>query len=211
VESEEPADPIRRYGPDVRVFEPGSSDQRDSIATVTAPFKLVVDLDPIADRFVRIIRPDNEQLITVVEFLSPTNKTGRGLEKYVQKRADLIEAGVNVVEIDLNRFGDWREVLRPHICPPQALAAYRATIRLGGRREAAYLYPLSLRKPLQPIPIPLRPTDPQVNIDLVALIDETYESGRYGRTIDYTRPADPPLVAEDEAWADQLLRAATRR
>src|SRR5437764_6886683 len=56
VESELPSDTVRFYGPDVRVFEPGTSDERDAVATITAPFKLVVDLDPITDRFVRIIR-----------------------------------------------------------------------------------------------------------------------------------------------------------
>lgn len=29
--------------------------------------------------------------------------------------------------------------------------------------------------------------------------------------IDYTRPLDPPLSKEDEAWANELLRKAGRR
>ena len=48
-------------------------------------------------------------------------------------------------------------------------------------------------------------------LGLQTLTEGVYADGRYGRTIDYARPLDPPLPPGDEARADQLLKAAGRR
>lgn len=197
--------------PDVKVFSPGLPLREETGAVAAAPFTLVVDLDPLKERFIKILRPDDERLITVIEFISPTNKLGRGLEQYRQKRDELIEGGVHVVEVDLVRRGDWRELLSPHKCPRAAIATYRATIRPGGDLLTAHLYPMPLNQPLTPIPVPLRPHDPQVMLDLQPLIEQAYISGRYGRTIDYSKPCDPPLEGEEAEWAGQLLKDAGRR
>jgi hypothetical protein len=202
---------LRGIRPDVQVYEPGVSDTSQTGVAITAPYKLVVDLDPITERFIKIIRADDERVITVIEFLSPTNKLGKGLEKYVEKRDELVRSGVHVVEIDLVRRGEWRSVLEPHLCPREAVTAYRATVRLGGRRWEAYLYPMPLRQPLPAIPIPLRTGDPEVRLDLQQLLEEAYLSRRYGQTLNYLRPPDPPLDPTDAAWADELLKAAGKR
>jgi hypothetical protein len=112
---------------------------------------------------------------------------------------------VHVVEIDLVRRGDWRALLRPHACPAEAVAPYRVTIRVGGRRTA-YLYPISIRSPLPNISIPLRPQDKELKLDLQPLMERAYANGRYWRTIDYTRPPQPPLEGDDAAWAEALIR-----
>ncbi len=201
----------RRVVPDVREFEPGVATAGGGVALLAAPYKLVVDLDPATELFVRIIRPADEQLVCVVEFVSPANKTPAGLEPVAEKRSALVRAGVHVVEVDLTRRGNWRRLLAPHVCPPEAVTAYRYTVRLGGDRAAAYLYPAAVRDALPPVPVPLRPGDPTVNLDLQQLIGDVYRGGRYGRTLDYAVDPDPPLSPDDAAWADALLRAAGRR
>jgi hypothetical protein len=199
------------YRPDVQVFSPGRSDpETEGGLMIEAPFKLVVDLEPFTERFIKIIHPEDQRLITVIEFISPTNKHGKGMEKYQAKREELQESGVNVVEVDLCRRGDWRMLLRPHSCPREAVATYRTVVRPGGQRRGAYLYPMPLNKPLPAIPIPLRPEDPQVLLELQPLIDQAYVNGRYSRTIDYRRPPDPPLEGDDSAWAAELLKSASR-
>ncbi|HVR75109.1 MAG TPA: DUF4058 family protein, partial [Planctomycetota bacterium] len=135
----------RTIGPDVRVFSPASADPANadrSGATVDAPFKLVVELDPVIERFIRIL-DESGQLVTVIEFISPTNKWGQGLEAYREKRRQLLGAGVNLVEVDLVRQGDWRALLRPHVCPRDAFAPYRVTIR-PPPGSTAYLFPAPL-------------------------------------------------------------------
>lgn len=206
IASDDPLDAVQRDGPDVTVFHPGSAETAAGGATLTAPYKLVVDLDPLTERSIKIIRPRDERVITVVEFLSPTNKSGEGLHHYVAKRNELVAGHVHVVEIDLVRTGDWRAVLRPHLCPREAVTPYRVTIRLGGHRDAVYLYPISLRTPLPQVPVPLRPGDPDIRLDLQQLITDAYADGRYAMTLDYSAPPDPPLAGSDADWAAALAR-----
>ena len=74
-----------------------------------APFKLVVELDPVIERFIRIL--DASGRLHRDRSRSPTNKCGQGLEAYREKRSKLLGAGVNLVEVDLVRQGDWRALL----------------------------------------------------------------------------------------------------
>ena len=66
--------------PDVQVIEPGVSDVATTGIEYHAPMKLVVDLDPLKQHFIQIIGADDERLIAVIEFISPTNKIGAGLD-----------------------------------------------------------------------------------------------------------------------------------
>ena len=65
---------------------------------------------------------------------------------------------------------------------------------------------IPLRERLPAIPIPLRRDDRDVALDLQALIDLCYESGRYGDDIDYREDPEPVLPADDAGWANALLR-----
>src|SRR5688572_15831325 len=55
VESDDALD--RRIGPDVRVFSPSTADPSEGKGgiAIEAPFKLVVEYDPLIERFIRII------------------------------------------------------------------------------------------------------------------------------------------------------------
>jgi hypothetical protein len=177
-----------------------------ALNSLTAPFTLVLDFEPGTERYIKILAR-GDRLITVIEFLSPSNKTSEGLEQYIHKRNELLDAGVHVVEIDLVRKGNWRELLEPHICPAEAVAEYRAVIRLGERRGVSYVYPWPIRQPLKPIPIPLRPSDAEIMLDVQQLLNDVYVEDRYGKTIDYSKPPRPPLSAETVGWAGELLKA----
>ena len=210
VESE--PDRLQRVGPDVRVFSPSTSDVGEGSGGVVieAPYKLVVDLDPVIERFIRVIDQGGD-LIAVIEFVSPTNKRSPGLEEFRQKRAELLAAGVHFVEVDLVRAGNWRTLMRPQVCPPEAVSLYRVTIRTGGRRPGAYLFPVTLRQSLPEIPVPLRQTDQPVRLPLQSLFDAAYAGGRYERTVNYAQPLDPPLDEDDAAWVEGLLQSARRK
>jgi hypothetical protein len=120
------------YRPDVLTFEPPAGADRavelDGGVVVFAPYKLVVELEPATERPVRIVEAGTERLVTVVEFVSPSNKVGRGLREFRRKRRELLSSGVNVVEVDLVRAGDWEALMAPHRCPRPALSEYRVTI-----------------------------------------------------------------------------------
>ena len=60
------------------------------------------------------------------------------------------------------------------------------------------------------VSIPLRPADPDVLLELQAILDQCYRNGGYD-DIDYPGEPDPPLRGDDAAWADALLREQGRR
>jgi hypothetical protein len=59
--------------------------------------------------------------------------------------------------------------------------------------------------------ISLLPGDAEPILDQNSLLHDLYASLSYEHTINYRRPADPPLTGEDARWADQLLREAGLR
>ena len=201
---------LHRVVPAARVFEHPATGTEMATA-VMAPFKLVIDSEPATERYLKILNAEDERLITVVEFISPSNKHGAGAREYAARRGEMLDAGVNVVEIDLVRQGNWRRLLAPHRCPREAVSEYRAALYLAAEPAATYLYPLQLRQRLVPIPIPLRAGDRPVTLDVQPLLRDIYVDDKYEETLNYATPLDPPLSPEDAAWADALLRSAGRR
>ena len=151
------------------------------------------------------------KIITIIELISPTNKlAGRGRESYVTKQQSYLKAGIQLVEIDLTRSGDRRAVMSKLIQdlkPP--FAAYQAIVHRFLPQEKSLhreYYQLPLEKPLKPIRIPLRPSDPDIALRLQPLIEAVYENGRY-EEIDYSSKLTPPLSFAEQAFLDQCLAA----
>jgi len=154
------------------------------------------------------IRTAAGDLITVIEIISPANKR-RHRAPYVAKRDTFVAAGVNVVEIDLVRGGgtvvDVDDYTPERWIPGgegYLICVSRAAV--WGRRE---VYACPLRESLPVIRIPLRLHDPDVPLDIQAMVDRCYITGRYWM-LDHTRPLDPPLSEGDAIWATEQLRAA---
>lgn len=212
VQSED--EPPRAIYPDVRVIEQtGFESAGQAVAVleeVAEPLLVPLPDDPELQSFIDIAELDSGRLITSIEFLSQTNKkSGPGRKHYKQKQKELIAARVNLVEIDLLRYGRRAFVIPRHEFPESARAPYYATI-VRARRRRVELYPISLRKPLPSLRIPLRPTDVDVVLRLQPLFDMAYRNGRYDQT-DYSRDCSPALAPEDQQWATELLTAAGRR
>ena len=207
---------IRAIYPDVSVYEDPNRPYSESTATATVnvaePIILEPEKDEHTEAYISILDPTGGELVTVVEFLSPTNKnpTTSAFREYCHKRNDLGDAKVNLVEIDLVRQGDWLRLISPLVVPERGVTEYRAIVRREHPQRQVELYPISLRSRLPVIPIPLRDKDKDVTLDLQPLIEQAYRNGRYDRT-DYTRDCDPPLEGEDAAWAAELLVKAGKR
>ena len=116
----------------------------------------------------------------------------------------------SLVEIDLARAGQRALALPDYEIPIERRGDYLACISPGWKRNRRELYPMPLRQRLPVLPIPLRPEEPPVTLDLQALVDQAYTTGRYDR-LDYETELDPPLPTEDAAWAEALLKAAGKR
>jgi Protein of unknown function (DUF4058) len=200
--------------PDVTVAEepPGAEAGGVAVltppATVAKPF-LVRLAEPEVDRRVEIIDlAFGERVVTAIEVLSPANKLpGRAREAYRAKQRDFIAGGVNFIEIDLVRQGQWVFSADEATVPLPLRTLYMVCVFRATDPDVRAFYSLALREPLPRLAIPLRPGDRDVALDLQAVINQAYEDGRYERT-DYRRPLNPPLSCEDAAWAANLLRQA---
>ena len=198
--------------PDVHVEQhaPGSLGGGEAIAGavgVAEPF--VVDLpgDEITEPYIEITdAASGNRVITVIEFLSPTNKLpGPGRNDYVRKRDECQKAGVNLVEIDLTRQGPRDAVLPLESIPSHHHSTYLICVEQSSEPRRLAYYPIPLTSPLPTFRIPLRPGDKLVTLNLQAIVDQAYINGRYD-DLDYQRALNPPLEPTEAAWlAEQLL------
>jgi len=166
----------------------------------------LLEVEEVKHRWVEILS-DQGQLITVIEVISPVNKT-RQREAYAAKRNDYLSAGVNVVEIDLLRQGRLTVNIEgtghAQHGKGEGYAVCVTRAAFPARRE---FYACPLRQRLPVIRVPLRLTDPDVPLDIQALVNRCHETGRYWK-LDYQSPLSPPLSAEDQAWAQDCLKTA---
>jgi hypothetical protein len=197
--------------PDVRVVEytskRGVSKRPGGGAAVAEPLLVEVEPEPTTETFLEIIdRASGNRVVTVIEFLSPSNKSpGPNREQYLSKQRAVCASDANLVEIDLNRFGTHTLAFPLDHLKPQDRTAYMACVRRSTRRSQAEVYPLPLWERLAVVKVPLRPDDADVPLDLQALIEQCYRNGAYEGTLDYAADPDPPLFGADETWADEHL------
>jgi len=109
---------------------------------VARPVILQAHTEPGVQRYVEIQDARGGQTVTVIELLSPSNKRGRGMDEYVRKRSELFSADVHVVEIDLVRMGNWRQLLLPYATPGRYHTPYRVIVWRAGDRGRVELYPI---------------------------------------------------------------------
>jgi hypothetical protein len=202
------------YSPDIHVRSHRveiSAEQAAPVASIAAPLRLVARIEPATEGFVHILEVDTGLLVTVIEFVSPTNKLGRGLAAFRTKREELLASNVNFVEIDLVRGGNWQALLRPHVCPPDQATPYRATVRETADPPAVYVYPIRLQDRLPSIRIPLRDGDPPIELELQPLIENAYANGRYDRRLDYAIPLEPLIGKDDAIRVQQICREQNKK
>jgi hypothetical protein len=169
-----------------------------------APFELPL-LAPIPVRVasVEIRDATKSELITTIEIISPVNKRGQGLKSYREKRQNLLDGGVHLLEIDLIRRG--QRPLEQQVIPA---SAYRLTLTRAPASKAE-IWPIQLPDPLPLLPVPLRAPDRDVILNLAQALQEVYEVGAYDLTIDYTTPPPPPLLTKEEyGWLIDCLQTA---
>ncbi len=183
--------------------------QGESAATsaMAAPVQgeLVPAVDFQRECFVEIRDRKSRRLVTVIELLSPSNKTyGSDRDQFIAKRAQLLSSTAHYVEIDLLRGGARLPIDGLPECD------YCALVSRVEDRPRVGLWPIQLREPLPRIPIPLSTSHPDAWLDLQSLLNETYDAGGYEDYI-YAGSPEPPLPADDAAWAESLLSGTNAR
>jgi uncharacterized protein (TIGR02996 family) len=131
------------------------------------------------------------EVVTVIELLSPTNKS-KGRTEYLAKVQRILAGNTNFVEIDLLRGRAKMPWGRLPECDYYALVS-RYADRSGNDPHAA-MWPLRLRDPLPTIPVPLRPGEAEPTVDLQALLHRIYDAAGYSMFL-YDSDPEPPLPA----------------
>lgn len=195
----------RSISPDVSVWQTKPAPPpAGSVAVVDPPTaKSSVPLEvEVRIANVEVHETGTDRLVTAIEILSPVNKRpGSQQEKYLRKRRELFNSDIHVIELDFLRSGQ-RSPLA--VTPPSA--AYYVSLGRSGSRPTVDVWAIQLWDRLPRIPIPLLYPDPDVAIDLGAIVNAVYERGAYSRRLDYTQPPPPPELSEEEqVWVDELL------
>ena len=202
------AEELRIYQPEVAIARedrgPIAAGSRGVLLTlepVTIPL-IIEAVEKVRLRWIEIRRVPDLSLVTVIEILSPTNKSGSGRKEYLEKRNQLIQQPINLVEIDLLLGGR-----RPRLGASLPWGDYFAFVSRHHQRPNCDVFAWSIRHALPVIPIPLSNSDPDVNLNLGEVFSQTYEAGPYGDLTRYAAPLELPLAPEDRAWAEELGRA----
>lgn len=184
---------------------PGTPSSAPGTATLEAPAHVLLpDTDVDKETYLEIRDRQSRELITVIELLSPTNKkAGPDREQYLAKRANVLHSTAHFVEIDLLR--GWSRM--PSENAPESDYCIMVS-QVSDRPRAAY-WPVKLRDPLPPIPIPLREPVPLAYLDLQAVLHLVYDRAAYEDYIYHGQPT-PGLDREDAAWAHGILASAAR-
>lgn len=196
--------------PDVGVESPAAASASKRAAVVDAATDSgAMDMqafvaEPFRETFIEIIERDAERrLITSIEVLSPSNKRPRskGRRLYLRKRQALLLGTANLVELDLLRGGERMPMMSPWPDSPYTLLVSREE-----RAPYCTVWPAHFQRPLPIIPVPLAPPDGDVRLDLQPLVAAIYSRARYANLLDYSRPLQPALTAEESAWFAEQLR-----
>jgi hypothetical protein len=192
----------RRFFGIANVGVGGSSNRLATMdaATIAAPLQLELPaVEMEKHRSIEIRDRRDRRLVTVIELLSPSNKTaGSDRDDYMVKRLQILSSPTHLVEIDLLRGGT-----RPS--PPELQQCdYYALVSRYEDRPRIGVWPFRLREPIPPIPIPLTAPDPPVWLDLKAVLDRTYDAVGYGKYI-YQENPDPSLGENEIKWAREFF------
>ena len=157
------------------------------------------------DRFIEIRDPASRHVVTLIEIVSPSNKVvgSAGRRAFVAKRQEVADSDASWLEIDLLRQGT------PTITFPNVpLSAYRAYVdRTSEESRRQAFWPIGMRSSLPTLPVPLRPGESVVTLDLQSALNTAYDRAGYDLDVNFTRPPVPALSTEDAAWAGDLLRS----
>jgi len=203
-------EPDQRRYPDVAVTRtpgaPAVAESAGGTATLVEPIVLThkIAWDEETAAWLEIHSTGEEpELITVIELLSPTNKTGDGYKKYVARREQFLSRSVSLVEIDLLLRGH-----RLRFDSPLPEADYYVYVTRGEKPTHTAVYPWRLTARLPTVPVPLRAPDPDLPLDMADLFATTFDRGRYERRLKYRSAEASGLQGDELDWARSVVAAS---
>lgn len=162
--------------------------------------------DEYSEEFIEIRSRTDNKLVTLLEVVSPANKTtAAGRQAYLAKRKEAVAQRAGIVEIDLVLQGKPTLTYSRDGLPEfdHAVSVTRATA--PDRYE---IYTATIQKRLPKFKLPLAPDDRDTLLDLQAAFTRAYDLGGFTGQIDYKSPppADVPLSDAYQAWINDMLK-----
>lgn len=150
-------DPLHMVPDGVVLEEPSARSTPTAAAVAATAEPMVCHLPEVTEHreaWLEIVEVRTRRVITLLELLSPPNKSRRhrGRRLYLRKRRRTLKSRTNFIEIDLLRGG--KSVLT---VSPRPKCDYYALVSAARRRPQAAIYPWTLRDPLPSIGVPLKP------------------------------------------------------
>src|SRR5262245_13271043 len=172
-------------------------------ATEQALFTSVIR-EEHTEEYIEIRQRNNSKLVTLVDVVSPANKTtGAGRQAYLDKRREGRAAGASLVEIDLVLQGQpMLEYSRENLPDWD----YAVTVTRSTQPERYEIYTATLQKRLPRFRLPLASDDRDTVLDLHAAFARCYDQGDFASKIDYKRDPATSLSDEDRQWLDEALK-----
>jgi hypothetical protein len=198
-----------RSRPGVPRGVPGSEAGGVAVAEPPASVAVVVKVtseerrEPYLEIYAR--EGDERRLVTLIEVLSPANKTSGadGMEQSLRKRREVLSSRAHLVEIDLLRGGQHVTAVPRDLAIAHCGAFdYHVCVHRFDEVDRYWVYPVLLHQPLPRVGIPLLPGDPDVTVDLQQVFQRSYDAGPYGREIDYA--SDPIVPRLSEAQTERV-------
>jgi len=156
----------------------------------------------LREEYIEIRRRSDDQLVTLLEVVSPANKTtAAGRAAYLNTRQQASAVGSSLVEIDLVLQGQpTLEYSRDNL--PQW--DYAVTVTRAWYRERFEIYTTTLQKRLPRFRLPLAATERDMVLDLQSSFTLCYDRFGFGERIDYQN-GPPPSLHERIALAAYSL------
>lgn len=195
--------------PDLQIVEPHrdwldiDSDEGSVAVDVAEPIITTTLIDTeIREPRLEILDSQSRAVITVIEILSPSNKIkgAYGRESYIRKREEVLNSKTHLVEIDLLRGGS---SFLPKL--KRRGFDYFVHVSRAGQRPKGELWRIRLHQQLPPIVIPLKAEDADAKLDLQEVFASVYDRAGFDLIVNYRDTPDPPLTAQQAAWAEQWL------
>ena len=190
--------------PDILISRKQSYTTPEPTGLETTPTLLLPVDEELAEQTERVVvihaTDENRLPVLVIEMLSPTNKLG-DKDKYIEKRKELIQAKLILVEIDLLHATPspiYRVPIYPH--DDESTPYYIAMTNPNTEKLNTALYQFGINQPMPIIRLPLLYGD-SVLCDFDAVYQTTFRRGRYEQDINY---ADAPMELGAYRQSDQM-------
>jgi hypothetical protein len=143
-------------------------------------------------------------LVTLLDFVSPTNKTTEaGKQAYLEKRREGRGHSANLVEIDLVLQGQPMLDYSREGLPDWD---YAVTVTRATQPDRFEIYTAVLQKRLPRFSMPLASDERNTVVDMQTIFTRSYEQGGFAAKIDYRKDPEVHLNEEDLCWLAELLK-----